>query len=289
MLNHTAKMARKAGFTLIEMSIVLVIIGLIVGGVLVGQSLIAAATVRSQISQIEKYNIAVNTFREKFGFLPGDMNVQTANQFGFLVGLLCAGQVGGRDGNGLIDGYDIAHPFLQTSGENNLFWQDLSSDVAGKLIDDHFPNGGAGPEGCNTAVALTLTPGNAYVGDYFPAAKIGNGNFIYVLDYNGANWYGLSAITQITPGGDMLSKVGLSVSQAYAIDTKTDDGVPTTGRVLAVYLNSSYTNLTNAPNTATSGGNATSCYDTTTNNYSITVNGGAGINCGLSFKMQAGD
>ena len=83
MPNHTAKMARKAGFTLIEMSIVLVIIGLIVGGVLVGQDLIRAAAVRAQVSQMEKYNSAVNTFREKTGYLPGDIPDPTASEFGF--------------------------------------------------------------------------------------------------------------------------------------------------------------------------------------------------------------
>jgi prepilin-type N-terminal cleavage/methylation domain-containing protein len=61
-----------AAFTLIEMSIVLVIIGLIVGGVLVGQSLISAAAVRAQISQIERYQTAVNAFRDKYSGLPGD-------------------------------------------------------------------------------------------------------------------------------------------------------------------------------------------------------------------------
>ena len=53
----------KKGFTLIEMSIVLVIIGLIIGGVLLGRDLISAAAVRAQIAQIEKYNAAVNTLR----------------------------------------------------------------------------------------------------------------------------------------------------------------------------------------------------------------------------------
>ena len=61
------KSHKSAGFTLIELSIVLVIIGLIIGGVLVGRDLIAAAQVRAQISQIEKYQTAVNTFRGKYG------------------------------------------------------------------------------------------------------------------------------------------------------------------------------------------------------------------------------
>src|SRR5665213_3308988 len=79
-----------AAFTLIELSIVLVIIGLIVGGILVGQDLIKAAEVRAQISQIEKYSSAVNTFRAKFAAIPGDMALITANQFGFS-GTACTG------------------------------------------------------------------------------------------------------------------------------------------------------------------------------------------------------
>ena len=59
-------MKSSSDFTLIEMSIVLVIIGLIVGGVLVGQDLIRAAYVRAQVSQIEKFNTALNTFYGKY-------------------------------------------------------------------------------------------------------------------------------------------------------------------------------------------------------------------------------
>src|ERR1035441_6872478 len=94
---------KNLGFTLIELSIVLVIIGLIVGGVLVGQDLIRAAEVRATISQIEKYNTAVNTFRGKFNALPGDMNLTTATTFG----IPAVGTRGGTaqgDGNGVIDG-----------------------------------------------------------------------------------------------------------------------------------------------------------------------------------------
>src|SRR5580658_7858400 len=93
-----------AGFTLIELSIVLVIIGLIVGGVLAGQDLIRAAAARAQITQIEKYNTAVNTFRGKYNALPGDMNAEAASQLGFPSR---PGTYGEGDGNGVIEGVDI--------------------------------------------------------------------------------------------------------------------------------------------------------------------------------------
>jgi prepilin-type N-terminal cleavage/methylation domain-containing protein len=78
----SSSQAAERGFTLIELCIVLVIIGLIVGGVLVGRDLISAAAVRAQVSQIEKYNTAVNTFRAKYGALPGDISATAAAQFG---------------------------------------------------------------------------------------------------------------------------------------------------------------------------------------------------------------
>ena len=77
-----SKTTNGPGFTLVELSIVLVIIGLIIGGVLVGRDLITAATVRAQIAQIEKYQTAVNTFRGKYGYLPGDIPDPAVTQFG---------------------------------------------------------------------------------------------------------------------------------------------------------------------------------------------------------------
>ena len=87
----STKSALTAGFTLIELSVVLVIIGLIVGSVLVGQSLISAAGVRATIAQIEKYNTAANTFREKYGYLPGDIKDPDASSFGLAPGVSMRG------------------------------------------------------------------------------------------------------------------------------------------------------------------------------------------------------
>ena len=67
----------KKGFTLIELSIVLVIIGLLIGGILVGQSLIVSAQLNSVIRQLQQYNIAADTFQQKFKQFPGDSNLFT--------------------------------------------------------------------------------------------------------------------------------------------------------------------------------------------------------------------
>jgi len=77
------------GFTLIEMSIVLVIIGLIIGGILKGQEIIDASRQKNFISQLDALRSAVNTFGDKYNGIPGDydratarINAQTSNGTG---------------------------------------------------------------------------------------------------------------------------------------------------------------------------------------------------------------
>ncbi len=63
---------RQSGFTLVEIAIVLVIIGLLLGGVLKGQEMIANSRFKSLQSDIEAYRAAFYTFQDRFGALPGD-------------------------------------------------------------------------------------------------------------------------------------------------------------------------------------------------------------------------
>lgn len=60
------------GFTLFELSILLIIIGLVLGGVLVGRDMIHAAELRRVVTDMDKYIAAMNAFRLKYNCIPGD-------------------------------------------------------------------------------------------------------------------------------------------------------------------------------------------------------------------------
>lgn len=282
------KSSMKYGFTLIELSVVLVIIGLLVGGILTGQDLIKAAKDRAQVSQIQKYMTAVNVFETKYGGLPGDISLAKAGTFGFSVPASCVGTQGERDGNGLIDGWQSPYVYAQVDGETALFWQDLS---AAGLIEGTFPNNGAPATICGSsnAYGLSLASGTAYVGDYFPEAKIGSGNFVYVFEYNVSNWYGVSAINTIAAGdgGCSICNSTISVMDAYNIDKKIDDGLPATGAVVAsLILTEPSTTMVTSPNAAADS--AATCYNTSTpaGVYSTGYHQGKGINCSLAFQFN---
>ncbi len=96
------------GFTLIELAVVLVIIGLIIGGILVGRDLVRSAEINSVVKDISAYRSASRTFQDKFNCFPGDC--VKATQFGL-------GMNG--DGNGYIG--------LTTGYETRLFWIHLAA------------------------------------------------------------------------------------------------------------------------------------------------------------------
>ena len=273
----------KHGFTLIELSIVLVIIGLIIGGVLVGRDLISAAGVRAQISQIEKYGTAVRTFQSKYGYLPGDMPDPTATQYGFATRGTSPGE---GDGNGQLSG--IGDPCTTDNGENALFWVDLTQ---AKLLNGGFST--ATP----TAAPVNITSSQFPL--YFPPAVIGQGGYVYVYgDDTGNNYFGVSSFSNPFVGS--VNQYGtdypngliptITVAQAYAIDKKIDDGLPGTGRITTATWGSMFGFYNGqVPDAQSFSPDATTCYDGTyggAEEYTMSVNSGAGMNCAVSFKFQ---
>ena len=79
-------MRKQSGFTLIEIAIVLVIIGLLLGGVLKGQELIQSARVRNLISQQDGTKAAYFGFLDRFRALPGDYSKATTTIAGVAAG-----------------------------------------------------------------------------------------------------------------------------------------------------------------------------------------------------------
>lgn len=99
--------SRQAGFTLVEIAIVLVIIGLLLGGVLKGQSLIDSARVKNIIQQSTSLTAAVNAYQDKFRALPGD-DVQGTTH--------APGATGNGNGDGQIAEYLLAPQHLALAG-----------------------------------------------------------------------------------------------------------------------------------------------------------------------------
>ena len=61
------------GFTLVEISIVMIIIGLLIGGILKGQELVKSAEVSRAVTELKSMQAAIETFRSEYRAFPGDM------------------------------------------------------------------------------------------------------------------------------------------------------------------------------------------------------------------------
>lgn len=216
---------RRRGFTLIELSIVLVIIGLIVGGILVGQDMIHAAAIRAQVSQIEKYDSAVNTFKTKYHWLPGDLPAQDASGFGLEPR---DGTYGRGDGNGILQD-DPGYPTdSYQQGELLGFWNDLAN--ASLIGDPIYINNSTYVDSCPQA-GVYPTPAEA--AKCFPICKLGGAKCLVQIF--------TSSSTLVTyyflewPSGSLQFSAWptavITPTEAFSIDTKIDDGGPFTGRI----------------------------------------------------------
>jgi prepilin-type N-terminal cleavage/methylation domain-containing protein len=211
------------GFSLVELSIVLVILGLLVGGVLSGQSLIKAAGLRAISSEYQRYLAAAYSFRDKYFAIPGDMT--NATSFWGKDNANCAAAAGAvatpgtcnGDGDGLL-------PLF--GAEEHRFWQQLA--LAG-LIEGTY-TGVQGPAGANDVILGTNAPRSKFENSgWAMAQQVGTGGTLsmYNMDYGNYFIFG-GQITGSQPKGIILKP-----EEAWNVDTKLDDGKPATGKVVA--------------------------------------------------------
>lgn len=229
------------GFTLIELSVVLVIIGLIIGGILVGRVLIKSAEINSLISQKQEYETAVNTFKLKYGYLPGDMPPEKASQFGFFTFTGArAGKTTAYYGNyGNEDGFISNWKGIDSgecTNECGPFWRHLSE---AKLIRGSY--GMAPPNDLEPSTAninFAGLPKNQVAHKmplalFLPPAKYASNAFIGVSSLDNTSFEiqknAFYFLTQYTPAKLVQT---MTPSDMYTIDSKIDDGMPSTGRIM---------------------------------------------------------
>jgi len=128
---------RADGFTLVELAIVMIIIGLLIGGVLKGQELIANAQVTSTVAQIKGIKAAALTFRDQYQALPGDMSRATVRLPN------CTAPCVNGNGDDRLN--IIAGITAESEGENIQFWVHMNkADVFSGVDGTTQPSWGEG-------------------------------------------------------------------------------------------------------------------------------------------------
>ena len=215
-------------FSLVELSVVLVIIGLIAGGVLAGQSLIRAAELRSVTTELDQYQKAIKMFRDQYSAIPGDI-ADAASFWGYPGGnaVNCPATAGtgtetcNGNGNGWINNgnaSEFAEPYM--------FWQHLVN--AGFIVGDYSGMTGSASTthsdiGVNVPTSKISTVGwhaNSWT------VNVGNGVRFAIKT---SSWLAVGQSTTTSWTGGAF----LTPEEAWSIDKKTDDGLAARGKTIA--------------------------------------------------------
>lgn len=254
------------GFTLVELSIVLIIIGLLVGGVLIGQNLIESAKLSAFVSQMQQIDAAAAIFKDKYKALPGDADLARVAIRG------TGGPMTPKIRDGILCDDDCSAANFWSNTEAQNFWYELNV------------LGGVKFENCKTFSTQSgrremVTSGpNCNV----PTAKLGEKAMIFIHNTSNnpalnINYYVIADCSgmQRVPSAGFFNDAHSDTpsnracwrpytgGQAYAYDNKVDDGSATTGNVVAsvknmVYPNSSPGGLSDTDGDQTIGGSQSS-------------------------------
>ncbi len=179
------KRTQQSGFTLVEIAIVLVIIGLLLGGILKGQELINSAKVKNIANDFRVIPTYIYAYQDKFKALPGDDCAALDH-----VGAPAVNSTPcGTHGNGVINGNWNS---TTATDESWLFWQHVrlanvaagpTTWAAAAVSDPYVPKNAVGGQiGISSAVAGTSTQITGMTGTYQVCSSGILGKFAKQLD-----------------------------------------------------------------------------------------------------------
>lgn len=240
---------KQKGFTLIELSIVLVIVGLIVGGVLVSIDMIRAAKFRQIATDQEKYRTAAMTFKLKYNCLAGDC--KNADQFW---GTYCQkqGQTNTPckgNGNKKLSSFTPGDGAGGHAAEVYMFWRHL---YLADMIEQEVTGACYGAR-CGAVNGINIPKTAFDVGMYIINDQKSSNR---LLVYN----YGTTAQFGWYSWGALYSRYDVnpwSVKETRQYDEKFDDGAPTTGAIVANVNGYWASNCLSGSNYANSDANST--------------------------------
>ncbi len=186
---------RQQGFTLVEMAIVLVIIGLLLGGILKGQELITSARVRNIADQNSGAQAAYYGFIDRYRQVPGDWSQKSAVNS-------IPGVTSGGNSNGRLDG---SNPWL----EGLALWEHLSKSG---FIQGSYTGGNAQPKQDD----VNSAPRNAFNG--------------FLMLYSSSDYDDAASGTP-SEKLNLVLGAGIPVNVIAELDRKIDDGLPQSGVV----------------------------------------------------------
>ena len=211
MPRNFAGRSKQAGFTPVEIAIVLVIIGLLLGGVLKGQELINSAKVKNFATDFRNIPLFVYGYQDKFKALPGDDINATGRGF--------ASATTNGNGNGVINGnWDST----AATDESILFWQHVR--LAGLAA------------GATAVLADPVVVGDPYIPKNADGGRIGieSGVSGFIGAQAAAAGPPAIAATPALGGSYIICSDGVLGKFAIQLDTTMDDGNPATGSMRTV-------------------------------------------------------
>ena len=232
MLQHTAHRSREAGFTLVELALVLTIMGLLAGGVLKAQEMIANSRVTTTIAQVQAYQRAVGIFHDSYLAIPGDFNAAQSCLRDCTAGTQCYN----GNGNGVVGTSAAAWATVDAAitSENAQMWRHLA------LAD--------------LTQGVTTSGSETGFGVSHPASRIAGGFHARQADLVTGLPDGLVLVMRADPQGTWLGGsrgMAIAPKDAAKIDRKIDDGYAFSGYTYAI--SSGHSDGCGNANTGTNG------------------------------------